>query len=242
MSTHMHQRAAGSEGRQSVVSAKDAPLVADIRFLGRILGDVLREQEGQAAFDLIERVRRLSVAFRRHGDRKAERAMQTLLARLSHDETTRVIRAFTYFSHLANLAEDRHHIRRRAIHERAGHIQPGSIAGALRRLRAAGTRPDAIVRMLAHSYIAPVLTAHPTEVQRKSLLDAERAIARLLAARESLGSADLARNEEQIRAHVTQLWQTRLLRTSKLSVADEIDNALAYYESTFLRQIPRLYE
>ncbi|KAF1018673.1 MAG: Phosphoenolpyruvate carboxylase [Paracidovorax wautersii] len=220
---------------------KDEPLIEDIRFLGRILGDVIREQDGKAAFDLIERIRQLSVAYRRHDDRQAERKLQTLLAGLSHDQTTSVIRAFTYFSHLANLAEDRHHIRRRTFHERAGHVQPGSIAGALQRLRAAGTGSDAIAKTLAHSYIAPVLTAHPTEVQRKSLLDAERGIAQLLAARESLMPADLAANEEQIRARVTQLWQTRLLRTSKLSVADEIDNALTYYESTFLREIPKLY-
>ncbi|MFT4192446.1 MAG: phosphoenolpyruvate carboxylase [Comamonas sp.] len=220
---------------------KDEPLIDDIRFLGRILGDVIREQEGRAAYELIETIRQLSVAYRRHDDRQAERRLEKLLAGLTHDQATSVIRAFTYFSHLANLAEDRHHIRRRAFHERAGHVQPGSIAAALQRLQDAGTGKDAIVQALARSYIAPVLTAHPTEVQRKSLLDAERGVAQLLLARESLAPGELAGNEEQIRARVTQLWQTRLLRTSKLSVADEIDNALSYYESTFLRQIPRLY-
>lgn len=220
---------------------KDEPLIEDIRLLGRILGDVIREQEGEAGFDLVERIRQLSVAYRRHDDRQAERKLQTLLAGLTHDQTTSVIRAFTYFSHLANLAEDRHHLRRRAIHERAGHVQPGSLAGALQRLQAAGTSREAIARTLAGSYISPVLTAHPTEVQRKSLLDAEHGIAQLLLAREALAAEELAHNEQQLRARVTQLWQTRLLRTSKLSVADEINNALSYYESTFLRQIPRLY-
>jgi len=120
-------------------------------------------------------------------------------------------------------------------------VQQGSLAGALQRLQQAGTSHEAIVQMLASSYIAPVLTAHPTEVQRKSLLDAERGIAQLLLAREALLPRELAHNEEQIQARVTQLWQTRLLRDSKLSVADEIDNSLSYYETTFLRQIPRLY-
>jgi len=220
---------------------KDAPLAADVRYLGRVLGEVIREQEGAQVYALIEHIRRLSVAYRRHGDARAARRLQALLAALSHEDATRVARAFTYFSHLANLAEDRHHIRRRSIHARAGRVRPDSIAGALARLAQAGVTTQTIMQTLAASYISPVLTAHPTEVQRKSLLDAERDIARLLAAREALTPADLAANDVRIRARVTQLWQTRLLRTSRLSVADEIDNALTYYDATFLREIPKLY-
>ena len=172
-----------------------------------------------------------------------------------------VIRAFTYFSHLANLAEDRHHIRRRAIHERAGDTQEGSIEVALARLRWAGIAPKTIAHTLARSFVSPVLTAHPTEVQRKSILDAERDIAQLLtsrdeikalalamtavsparAAKDALTPRELAANEAQLRARVMQLWQTRLLRFTKLTVADEIENALSYYEATFLREIPKLY-
>eukprot|EP01136_Pigoraptor_vietnamica_P017203 Opistho-1_new@62051 len=96
----------------------ERPLVEDIRLLGRILGDVIREQEGVAAYELIEEVRKLSVTFRRDADTEADKALKKLLKGLSGDQTVSVIRAFTYFSHLANLAEDRHHIRRRAIHER----------------------------------------------------------------------------------------------------------------------------
>jgi len=223
---------------------KDKPLIEDIRLLGRILGDVIREQEGQAAFDLIEQIRQLSVAFRRHADQSADKALKKLLKGLSGDQTVSVIRAFTYFSHLANLAEDRHHIRRRAVHERAGDLQEGSLALTLQRLRKAGIAPAEVLHTLAQSHISPVLTAHPTEVQRKSILDAERAIARLLTEREA-GEArlprELADNEAQMRARVTQLWQTRLLRFTKLTVADEIENALSYYEATFLTQIPKLY-
>ena len=241
--------------RPAPPSDKDQPLVEDIRLLGRILGDVIREQEGVAAFALVEQVRQLSVTFRRDADQDADKALKKLLKGLSTDQTVSVIRAFTYFSHLANLAEDRHHIRRRRVHERAGSTQEGSIAVALARLRAAGIAPDAISQMLASSHVAPVLTAHPTEVQRKSILDAEREIAELLSARDALqeraqyhrASADaltpraLAANEQRLRARVTQLWHTRLLRYSKLTVADEIENALSYYESTFLSEIPRLY-
>jgi phosphoenolpyruvate carboxylase len=99
---------------------KDQPLIEDIRLLGRILGDVIREQEGAPAYELVEQVRQLSVAFRRDADQAADKALKKLLKGLSGDQTVSVIRAFTYFSHLANLAEDRHHIRRRAVHERAG--------------------------------------------------------------------------------------------------------------------------
>ncbi|MEY4652084.1 MAG: putative phosphoenolpyruvate carboxylase [Pseudomonadota bacterium] len=230
----------------------EKPLVEDIRLLGRILGDVIREQEGVQSFELVERIRKLSVAFRRDADQEADRALKTLLKSLSGDQAVSVIRAFTYFSHLANLAEDRHHIRRRIIHERAGDTHEGSIEVALSRLRWAGIQPRAIVQALAHSYVSPVLTAHPTEVQRKSILDAERDIAHLLVTRDeiraralprdALAPRELAANEAQIRARVMQLWQTRLLRFTKLTVADEIENALSYYEATFLREIPKLYD
>jgi phosphoenolpyruvate carboxylase len=233
----------------------ERPLVEDIRLLGRILGDVIREQEGQAAYELIEQVRKLSVGFRRDADAEADKTLKKLLKSLSGDQTVSVIRAFTYFSHLANLAEDRHHIRRRVVHERAGDTQEGSIEVALARLRWAGISPKVISQTLAHSFVSPVLTAHPTEVQRKSILDAERVIAQLLtarddikalaaasnAAKDALSPRELAANEMQLRARVMQLWQTRLLRFSKLTVADEIENALSYYEATFLREIPKLY-
>ena len=227
--------------RPAAVPDKDLPLVEDIRLLGRILGDVIREQEGKQAFELIEQIRQLSVAFRRHDDRQADQDLKKLLKKLSSDQTVSVIRAFTYFSHLANLAEDRHHIRRRAIHERAGQMQQGSLALTLQRLQQGGVSRKKIVQTLARSHVSPVLTAHPTEVQRKSILDAERAIAHLLAEREQVLPRDQADFELQLRARVTQLWQTRLLRFTKLTVADEIENALSYYQSTFLTQIPRLY-
>ena len=237
------------------VKDNERPLTEDIRLLGRILGDVIREQEGEDAFNLIEQIRKLSVAFRRDADHEADKALKKLLKGLSGDQAVSVIRAFTYFSHLANLAEDRHHIRRRAIHERAGDTQEGSIEVAMSRLRWAGISTKTISNTLAQSYVAPVLTAHPTEVQRKSILDAERDIAQLLTARDdirqrcaafegkkdALTPKELAANEAQMRARVMQLWQTRLLRFSKLTVSDEIENALSYYESTFLREIPKLY-
>ncbi len=253
--THTAAHAPAKAIPRSEKRDSERPLVEDIRLLGRILGDVIRAQEGPEAYELVERIRKLSVAFRRDADHEADKALKKLLKSLPGDRAVSVIRAFTYFSHLANLAEDRHHIRRRAIHERAGHTQEGSIDVALQRLRWAGITPRSISDMLATSYVSPVLTAHPTEVQRKSILDAERDIAHLLterdgikaraaavnAAKDALSPKELAANELQMRARVMQLWQTRLLRLTKLTVADEIENALSYYEATFLREIPKLY-
>jgi phosphoenolpyruvate carboxylase len=223
-------------------AAKNRPLVEDIRLLGRILGDTIREQEGAEAFELIERVRQLSVAYRLKRDASAGRVLDRLLKNLSGDQTVSVIRAFAYFSHLANIAEDRHHVRRREHHEAQGHLQEGSLAMAFERLFDAGYRAGEIAGTLAQSHISPVLTAHPTEVQRQSILAAERAIAELVGERDRLVTAhERDDNEALLRARVTQLWQTRMLRPVKLTVADEIENALSYYHATFLREIPRLY-
>ncbi len=237
--------AADAASASTLVSKKDKerPLLDDIRLLGRILGDVIREQDGAPAYELVEQIRKLSVAFRRDADETAQEGLKKLLKSLSNEQTVSVIRAFTYFSHLANLAEDRHHIRRRTVHEQRGDVQDGSLDAAFARLRASGHTTKSIAKTLSQAYISPVLTAHPTEVQRKSILDAERAIAQILTARDA---TDLLPREKlqldmQLRARVTQLWQTRLLRYTKLTVADEIENALSYYEATFLREIPKLY-
>lgn len=112
----------------------ERPLVEDIRLLGRLLGDVIREQEGLEIYELIENIRQLSVSFRLDANNEADKKLKKLLKALPGDRAVSVIRGFTFFSHLANLAEDRHHIRRRMIHERAGNAQEGSIEVALQRL------------------------------------------------------------------------------------------------------------
>jgi phosphoenolpyruvate carboxylase len=233
----------------------ELPLIDDIRLLGKILGDIVREQEGESVYALVEQVRKLSVAFHRDANQNANQELGKLLKGLTSESAVKVLRAFTYFSHLANLAEDRHHIRRRIAHERVGSYQDGSIPMAMKKLHAAGVTSKMISKALEESLISPVLTAHPTEVQRTSILEAERDIANLLTARDqikessrannpkkdSLLNKELKANEEQIRTRVLQLWYTRLLRFTKLTVADEIENALTYYETTFLREIPKIY-
>lgn len=237
--------AIGATSRRSSGSAaaKDQPLKEDIRFLGRLLGDVLREQEGGAAFETVETIRQTAVRFRRDGDRQAEQELDRLLKALSREQTNSVVRAFSYFSHLANIAEDQHHNRRRRVHALAGSPpQPGSMMRALLSVADEGTSGETLRRFFDAALIVPVLTAHPTEVQRKSILDAQREIARLLAERDTpLTTRERERNTTLLRAHVTKLWQTRMLRTTRLMVADEIENALSYYQTTFLREIPAMY-
>ncbi|KVW24966.1 phosphoenolpyruvate carboxylase [Burkholderia ubonensis] len=223
---------------------KDRPLFEDIRFLGRLLGDVVREQEGDAVFDVVETIRQTAVKFRREDDREAAQTLEKKLRKLTPEQTVSVVRAFSYFSHLANIAEDRHHNRRRRIHALAGSApQPGTVAFALDQLKQAGGASKGVLqRFFDDALIVPVLTAHPTEVQRKSILDAQHDIARLLAERDKeLTARERQHNEAMLRARVTALWQTRMLRDARLTVGDEIENALSYYRATFLDELPALY-
>jgi phosphoenolpyruvate carboxylase len=223
--------------------ADEQALRDDIRLLGRLLGDVIRDQEGDRIFGIVESVRQMAVRFRRSQDQQAGALLGRLLNRLVGEQTNSVVRAFSYFSHLANIAEDHHLNRLRRRDELAAVTPgPGSVRRSLALLRAAGHKRERIGRFLDEASIVPVLTAHPTEVQRKSTLDTEREIARLLGERTLPQTrAEERDNVEHLRACVTTLWQTRMLRYSRLSVADEIENALSYYRITFLHQIPRLY-
>ncbi|OIQ89229.1 phosphoenolpyruvate carboxylase [mine drainage metagenome] len=223
---------------------KDLPLREDIRLLGRLLGDTLRAQEGDAIFDIVEGIRQSAIRFRRDQDAAARRELETALDALTGDQSIQVVRAFSYFSHLANIAEDQHHIRRSRAHRIAGsRPREGTLIRALEQARAAGFEPAAIIRFFGEALVCPVLTAHPTEVQRRSTLSSQMTIARLLDERSriTLTPEELAANDEALRRAVLTLWQTRMLRRAKLSVPDEIANGLSYYDYTFLTELPRLY-
>jgi phosphoenolpyruvate carboxylase len=223
---------------------KDQPLREDIRLLGRILGDTLREQMGSQDFDLIETIRQRAIRFRRDGDADARRELEQTLDLLDPMRINTVVRAFSFFSLLANIAEDQHHNRRRRVHAIAGSApQDGSIALAFERAVDGGMTTGQLSELLREALVVPVLTAHPTEVQRKSILDCQVEIARLLTERDRLvlTPEERALNEEELRRVVLTLWQTRVLRELKLTVQDEIENGLSYYRYTFLRQLPRLY-
>jgi len=226
------------------LSDDDALLRADIRRLGRILGDTVRDQEGADVFDLVERIRQTSIRFHRDDDKPARRELETILDGMSIAETVRIVRAFSYFSHLANIAEDQNNIRQRRAQDMAGTAsRPGTLSRALTRAKDAGINADALRAFFAKAQVSPVLTAHPTEVRRKSTIDREMEIAEVLNIRErtQMTADEIAASDEQLRRAVVTLWQTNLLRRTKLTVLDEVANGLSFYDYTFLREVPRLH-
>ena len=223
---------------------KDLPLREDIRLLGRILGDTVRQQKGNAAFDTVERIRQSSIRFRRDEDGAAREELERVLNALPRDEALHLIRAFGFFSHLANIAEDQHHIRRTRAHAFAPSApREGTMAHALAAAREARISPERLRAFFAGAMVVPVLTAHPTEVRRKSMIDREMEVAGLLAERDlhALTASEAAGNETALRRAILTLWQTNLLRGSRLRVVDEVNNGLAYYDYTFLRELPHFY-
>lgn len=223
---------------------KDLPLLDDIRLLGRLLGDCVREQEGADIFDIIENIRQTSIRFYRDDDGSAKRELEKFLDALDPEHAVQVVRAFSYFSHLANIAEDQHHIRRTRAHDIAGDApRAGTIANALDHAGLVGISAAAVRAFFNDALVSPVLTAHPTEVRRKSTMRHEMEVAAQLDNRERghRTPAELAAIEEQLRRSVLTVWQTNLLRQSKLAVRDEVENGLSYYDFTFLRELPKFY-
>ncbi len=233
-----------------VMPEKDFPLRDDIRLLGRLLGDTIREQEGEAAFDIVELIRQTSIRFHRNEDQAARRELETILNSLSRGRTNQIIRAYSYFSHLSNIAEDQHHVRRSRAHAMAGaHAmaapapREGTMAKALKLAREAGISQPALQAFFASALICPVLTAHPTEVRRKSTIDREMEILQILAQRDrqELTPDEEAVSEESLRRAILTLWQTSILRRNRLKVIDEVMNGLSYYDYTFFKELPRFY-
>ena len=206
---------------------------SDIRFLGKLLGNVIRDYGGAALFERVEAIRSASVERHRgHGD---ESATDMALDRLSLDETLDFTRGFMLFSMLANLAEDRQGIA----------AEPGAdMAAALERLRADGIDTESTLALLEHALVAPVLTAHPTEVRRKSMIDHRNRIAELLKLRDAglATTPDGDHVDEAITRQIALLWQTRVLRRERLYVTDEVETALSYLRDVFLPTLPALYQ
>jgi phosphoenolpyruvate carboxylase len=204
----------------------------DIRYLGRILGDVIRSFGGEPLFRRIEYIRSTSVD--RHRGLIADDSVDPGLGALDPKETLDFVRGFMLFSMLANLAEDR----------QGGAWEPGaSLAEALDILRNEGVADGEAAELLDKALIMPVLTAHPTEVRRKSMIDHKNRIAELMRLRDS-GATVTAEGEtvdEAIARQVALLWLTRPLRRERLFVADEVNIALSYMRDIFVPVLPRLY-
>src|ERR1022692_3301816 len=205
---------------------------ADVRFLGKLLGDVIRAHGGDALFQRIEAIRAASVD--RHRGIANPRGLTAGLESLSLDETVAFVRSFMLFSMLANLAEDR---------QGAAAEDGGTLASALDFLSSQGIGTAQATQMLNKALIAPVLTAHPTEVMRKSMIDHRNRIAALMRLRDA-GRTETPEGElieQGIARQIALLWQTRALRRERLYVTDEVDTALAYLRDIFLPVVPMLY-
>lgn len=212
-----------------------APVIvqnSDVRFLGKLLGDVIRTHGGSALLDRIEAIRAASVD--RFRGISNPRGLAGGWESLSLDETVAFVRSFMLFSMLANLAEDR---------QGAAAEKDSTLESALRFLADQGVTLERSAELLGHALITPVLTAHPTEVMRKSMLDHRNRIAALMALRDSgLQETDEGEViEEAIAAQIALLWQTRALRHERLYVADEVDTALTYLRDIFVPVMPALY-
>jgi phosphoenolpyruvate carboxylase len=227
---------------ETLALEEDARLRTDIRLLGRILGDTVRDQEGADVFDLVERIRQTSIRFHRDEDKLARRELETILDSMSTSDTVRIVRAFSYFSHLANIAEDQNNIRQMRGRGPGG-PRPSLLTQTLSHAKTTGISAAELRRFLGDAQVSPVLTAHPTEVRRKSTIDREMEIAALLERRErvQLTPEEVEASDEQLRRAVLTLWQTNLLRRTKLTVLDEVSNGLSFYDYTFLHEVPRLH-
>ncbi|WP_348945458.1 phosphoenolpyruvate carboxylase [Chitinibacter sp. FCG-7] len=227
------------------IAEKDLPLKRDLDLLAALLSDTIREQAGSATAEQIESIRELAVRYVQAHDPDAGKALARSLSTLDMPTTMALVRAFSYFSHLSNIAEDLHHNRRRRAHKIAGSkAQRGSISAVLETLTDRNVKPSEILSMLADTLIAPVMTAHPTEVKRKTILECHRALADLLTQRDrsQMTPEEIAANREAMERVMLTLWQTREVRTVKLTVQDEIENGATYFRNTFLHEIPRLYQ
>lgn len=219
----------------ATLAPSSAPAITqnpDIRYLGRLLGDVIRAYGGEKIYKQTEYIRSASVD-RARGIHGAD-VVDTGLDALSLDDTLSFVRGFMLFSMLANLAEDRQGVA----------AEPGAdVASVVERLEAHGIDKDAVLELLSHALIVPVLTAHPTEVRRKSMIDHKNRIADLMLLKDG-GRTETDEGEnldEAIFRQIALLWQTRPLRREKLFVQDEIDNVLTYFRDVFLPVLPALY-
>ena len=231
----------GSVRRTQVGREATEPMREDIRLLGALLGDTVREQTGEEVFDLVERARVESFRVRRSEIDRAELA--SLFDGIDIHQAIPVIRAFTHFALLANVAEDIHRERRRAVHVAAGEPpQNSSLAATYLKLDSAELDSATVADALTGALVSPVITAHPTETRRRTIFDTQHRITELMRLRmHGHTQTDDGRDiERELRRHILTLWQTALIRLSRLKIQDEIETGLRYYQAAFLEVIPQV--
>ena len=231
----------GSVLRTQVGREATEPMREDIRLLGAILGETVRDQNGDTVFDLVERARVESFRVRRSEIDRDD--IVSLFDGIDVHQAIPVIRAFTHFALLANVAEDIHRERRRAVHEAAGEPpQDSSLAATYLKLDTANLDPDTVADALVGALVSPVITAHPTETRRRTVFDTQHRITELMRMRmHGLTRTEEGRDiETELRRHILTLWQTALIRLSRLKIQDEIETGLRYYAAAFFEVIPQV--
>jgi phosphoenolpyruvate carboxylase len=226
-------------------AARDVPLRRDIRLLGNLLGRVLLEQAGQALFDTEEQIRSLTKDLRRSFSLEGEAAMARLTEELDLTSGTQIIRAFTTFLQLANVAEQIHDIRKLRYQELLAPDTPrhGSLEHSVARCRAADLSAPALQRLLDELDITLVLTAHPTEAKRRTMLGKTRRLSRHLAEMDNplLTRREREALETRIMEEITAIWQSDEVRARPPTVQDEVRNGLFYFEEILWDVLPGLY-
>jgi len=231
----------GDVHRTRVGREATEPMRADIRLLGAILGDTVREQNGEEIFDLVERARVASFRVRRSEIDRAE--MARMFDGIDIHQALPVIRAFSHFALLANVAEDIHRGRRRAVHQAAGEPpQDSSLAATYGKLDLAELDSATVADALRGALVAPVITAHPTETRRRTVFVTQHRITELMRLHaEGHTETDDGRSVElELRRQVLTLWQTALLRLSRLQISDEIAVGQRLYPQAFFEVIPQV--
>ena len=226
---------------KKAVEEKLKPLHQEVRYLGECLGRVLIAQEGKSFFELVESIRKTTIELRHRHNAALESKLFKRLRSLNHSEIMKVMRAFTVYFQLVNLAEDKHRIRRKRSYESEGtRVQPGSIDDIIHRLKHSRISLGRLKKILSELSIELVLTAHPTEAQRRSILEKIFALNRLLADREyrHLTPREVAEIDEEIYEKITLLWQTDELRHRRQTVFDEVDNGLFYLDQVLFDVLP----
>ena len=231
----------GAVYRSKVGREATEPMRRDIRLLGAMLGDTVREQNGSEVFDLVERARVESFRVRRSEIDRAQLA--ELFHSIDIDDAVPVIRAFSTFALLANVAEDIHRERRREIHLEAGEPpRDSTLAATYRKLDEAGLSAADVAHKLDGALVSPVITAHPTETRRRTIFDTQNRITGLMRLRlHGRTEIDDGRPiDDELRRQILTLWQTALIRLSRLKVPDEIESGLRYYPASFFEVVPKV--
>ncbi|GAB3488023.1 phosphoenolpyruvate carboxylase [Flexivirga lutea] len=221
--------------------AASEPLREDIRLLGGILGEVIRDQEGEEVLALVEEARTRAFAVRRREEHREEFA--AIFDGLPTKRAMKIVRAFSLFALLANLAEDLHRERRRALHVDAGEPPvDGSLAATFAKLDAAQLDEATVGDALGGATVVPVITAHPTETRRRTVFQTQSRIKDVMRQREhgNLTPAALAAGERVIRLQIITLWQTALVRLQRVDITDEIEVGLRWFEASLLEVMPQL--